>query len=72
MGVPQVPQNPRVFPALLSKSFGPSPRNFHDPFSCPMNVVSGEAVARRQLSQWQWPNQFTSPRSSNPQAPQRQ
>jgi hypothetical protein len=27
------------------------------PFRTPKNEVTGDAVARRQLSQWQWPCQ---------------
>ena len=31
----------------------------------PIQVVKGEAVARRQLSQWQWPHQSGDPLNSN-------
>ncbi|GGB09716.1 hypothetical protein GCM10011324_19670 [Allosediminivita pacifica] len=72
MGEPHVAQNPRVCPGLLSYRAGIWPVQFQAPSGCPMNVVMGEAVALRQLSQWQCATQLCGPRRLKLQAPHRQ
>ena len=51
---------------------GSTPVKRHDSRRTPIQVVKGEAVARLQLSQWQWPHQIGEPVNSNVTWPHRQ
>jgi hypothetical protein len=54
------------------KTRGGSPVKRKVERGAPNQVVNGEEVFRRQLSQWQCPRQFSGPSYSNLTDPQRQ
>jgi hypothetical protein len=72
IGDPQVGQNDRRAPAEDCRTMGAMPVKRHASLGRPTQVVKGDEVARRQLSQWQWPHQIGAPVNSNVTAPHRQ
>jgi len=71
-GVPQMAQKLRSTPDDELKSRLASPANCTSPSLNPTNAATGEAVARRQLSQWQYALQMGLAATENLTAPRRQ
>jgi len=59
--VPQVGQKLRLTPGDDAQVFGGWPVHSKRLSGMPRKVVTGEAVCRRQLSQWQWQAQVSGP-----------
>jgi hypothetical protein len=65
-------QNSLRTPGEDRYTLGSAPVKRQEAFGTPNHVVKGEEVARRQLSQWQWPRQSSGPLYSNVMRPHKQ